>query len=131
VDGAELEQRLVDAEHRLTAVEQILPTLLTRAEFKIAMAALDRQFGAVDRRFDQIVRRFERADAAAAKRAEELKHHFDVLTESLRSDIRIIAEGHVSLASRLEQVESRADRLENSPSVPPRQPSARLRRKSR
>lgn len=38
--------------------------------------------------------------------AEDIKRHFDVLGESLRSDIRAVGEGFVSTKKRLDRIES-------------------------
>jgi len=38
--------------------------------------------------------------------AEDIKRHFDVVGESLRSDIRTVAEGFVSTNERLDRIES-------------------------
>ena len=38
--------------------------------------------------------------------AEDIKRHFDVLGESLRSDIRAVGEGFVSTNARLDRIES-------------------------
>ena len=38
--------------------------------------------------------------------AEDIKRHFDVVSESLRSDIRTVAEGFVSPNERLDRIES-------------------------
>ena len=66
MNHTEIEQKLMDLDHRVDRIEQILPTLLTRDEFKIAMG----EFSA------------------------GIHRHFDVVAESLRGDIRLIAEGH-------------------------------------
>ena len=38
--------------------------------------------------------------------AEDIKRHFDVVGESLRSDIRTVSEGFVSTNERLDRIES-------------------------
>jgi hypothetical protein len=38
--------------------------------------------------------------------AEDIKRHFDVVGESLRPDIRTVAEGFVSTNERLDRIES-------------------------
>ena len=38
--------------------------------------------------------------------AEDIKRHFDVVGESLRSDIRTVAEGFASTSERLDRIES-------------------------
>jgi hypothetical protein len=39
--------------------------------------------------------------------AEEIKRHFDVVAESLRSEIRTVAEGFIATDARLDRIESR------------------------
>lgn len=38
-----------------------------------------------------------------AEQMEEIKRHFDVVSESLRSDIRQIAEGHATIRHELQE----------------------------
>ena len=38
-----------------------------------------------------------------AEQMEEIKHHFGVVAEALRSDIRQIAEGHVTIRHGLQE----------------------------
>lgn len=44
--------------------------------------------------------------------AEEIKRHFNVVAEGLRSDIRLVIEGLAANTARLERVEVRLDRVE-------------------
>jgi chromosome segregation ATPase len=44
--------------------------------------------------------------------AEEIKRHFDVVAEGLRSDIRLVLEGVAANTERIERVEKRLDRVE-------------------
>ncbi len=81
MNHAEIEQKLMDLDHRVDRVEQILPTLLTRNEFKMAMETF----------------------------TVEIHRHFDVVAESLRGDIRLIAEGHAYLVERFDGVDRRLD----------------------
>ena len=43
---------------------------------------------------------------------EEIKRHFNVVAESLRGEIRTVAEGVGANTDRLDQIEERLDRLE-------------------
>lgn len=119
---AELEQFVVVIEPRLTHVEQILPTLLTRDEFVIAMARVDRRF---DELRDELRTEFRHdlqefghelrhefrheLHGALAEHSSEIRRHFDVVAESMRSEIRLIAEGHGSLVTRLERLEAKQE----------------------
>ena len=69
-----LEHHVQDLERRVATVEQILPTLATKADI-----AADLQ-----------------------RAADETRRHFDVVAEGLRADIRMIAEGVVSLHARVD-----------------------------
>ena len=95
---------------------------------------VDRRFERIDRRFERIDRRFERIDRRIgdvvktlrgemvtlrsdlgreiADSAAETRRHFDVVAESLRSDIRILAEGIAMQNERLDRHEVRITRLE-------------------
>ena len=84
MNNAQIEQKLMDLDHRVAQIEQILPTLLTRDEFKIAMGEF----------------------------AAEIHRHFDVVAESLRGDIRLIAEGHTYLVGRMDGIDQRLDRVD-------------------
>ena len=44
--------------------------------------------------------------------AEEVKRHFNVVAEGLRSDIRLVIEGLAANTDRLEGVDARLDRVE-------------------
>ncbi len=56
--------------------------------------------------------------------AEDIKRHFDVVGESLRSDIRTVAEGFVSPNERLDRIElamseTHSIAIQETPSVSP------------
>ena len=77
----QMEQRLENVECRVDRIEQILPTLATREDLKRAIAPL--------------------ATKAELREVEQrLRTHFDVVTESLRDDIRLVAEAVVALSER-------------------------------
>jgi hypothetical protein len=83
----EIEHVVRNIDRRLEQVEQILPTLATREELHAAIQA---------------------AVAPLATRAEmreeaiETRRHFDVVAESLRDDIRLIAEGQATLSQKFD-----------------------------
>ena len=78
----QMEQRIENVERRVDRIEQILPTLATREDLKAAIAPLatKAELGEVEQR---------------------LRTHFDVVTESLRNDIRLLAETVVALSERV------------------------------
>ena len=99
-----LEQRVENLEHRVVTVEQILPTLATKADLAAAIAPLATK-------------------AELKAEAEQTRRYFDVVTEGLRADIRLIAEGqtatqksmeatHADIMRVLEQHDRRLMRLE-------------------
>ncbi len=78
----QMEQRLENVECRVDRIEQILPTLATREDLKTEIAPL--------------------ATKAELREVEQrLRTHFDVVTESLRDDIRLVAEAVVALSERV------------------------------
>lgn len=166
MNQTELKEKLVEVDKRVAAVEKILPTLLTRQEFKIAMSAVDGRFDAVDQRFEQIDRRFEQIDrrfeqvdrrfeqveqrfeqidrrfdqvdqkffelsVAMKTWADDLRHHFNIVSESLRSDIRLIAKGHRALVERLDRVDPPANGAGRSKLSDRPKPAARSRKRSK
>jgi chromosome segregation ATPase len=44
--------------------------------------------------------------------AQEIRRHFDVVAEALRSDIRLVLEGVAANTERIERVEKRLDKVE-------------------
>lgn len=65
--------------------------LSLRNEFRAGFAQVDRRFGTMESRFDGIEARFE-----------ENRRHTEVLFESLRDDIRILAEGFATLSAKFD-----------------------------
>jgi len=51
-------------------------------------------------------------EETAKKTGEEVKRHFDVVAESLHSDIKAVAEGVETNTQQLERIEARLDKLE-------------------
>ena len=76
-----LEHHVQDLERSIATVEQILPTLATKADLADLKTAT-------------------KADIQLAE--EGTRRHFDVVAESLRDDIRMIADGVVSLHARVD-----------------------------
>jgi uncharacterized coiled-coil protein SlyX len=69
----QLEQRMEELELRVDGIEQILPTLATRDELHAAISASEHR----------------------------IRTHFDVVAESLRNDIRLVAEAVAALSERV------------------------------
>ena len=144
---AEIVDKLMDLDHRVNTIEQILPTLLTRDEFQTAIERVAtkkdlealRSEMATDlaavrsemaTKTDVEALRSEMVTDLAAVRAEmatkrelealrsevqlgyvnfssEIRRHFDVVAESLRGDIRLLADGYSYVVGRLDAIERR------------------------
>ena len=118
----EIEHKLMDLDHRVDRIEQILPTLLTRDEFKTAMekvATKEDLREAVDGLRTETTAELEalRSDVQIAfvKHSSEIRRHFDVVAGSLRGDIRLIAGGHSYVLGRLDRIDQRLDAIERQP----------------
>lgn len=92
------EHHVQDLERRVSTVEQILPTLATKTDLADLRAAMKADLAAA------IAPLATKADITAdlQRAADETRRHFDVVAEGLRADIRIIAEGVVSLHARVD-----------------------------
>jgi len=125
-----LEEVVRNVDMRLTRVEQILPTLATKAELQAAIAPLatkEELRVAIAEAVAPLATKVELREAIAeaiaplATRAElqevrselreEMRHegertrrHFDVVAERLEGHIRLIAEGQVLLQERFEDL---------------------------
>ena len=116
----QMEQRLENVERRVDRSEQILPTLPTRddldaaiaplatkAELRAAIAPLATK-AELRAAIAPLATKAELRAAIAplATKAElreveqRLRTHFDVITESLRDDIRLVAEAVVALSEK-------------------------------
>ena len=136
MDAETMEQRINDLDHSVGRVEQILPTLATKADLLATKAELEAAIaGAIEplatraelrAAIEPLATRAElraaikplatraelraaieplatRAElrAAIAESEERMRRHFDVVAESLRDDIRLIAEGLAALSERV------------------------------
>jgi exonuclease VII large subunit len=90
-----LDQRFEAAEGRLVAsLDQ---------RFEETQRRLEASF---DQRFDAVQQRLE---ASFDQRFEDAKRHFGVIAESLRNDVRLIAEGHRGLERELRELRREND----------------------
>jgi hypothetical protein len=78
-----MEQLLRNVDQRLAHVEQFLPTLATKAELAEVRTELRTEI---------------------RTEARETRRHFDVVAESLRDDIRLLADGLVGVTQRLDRM---------------------------
>ena len=84
----QMEQRLENVERRVDRIEEILPTLATREDLKAAIAPLATK---------------AELRAVIAESEQRMRTHFDVVAESLRDDIRLVAEAVVALSERVDR----------------------------
>ena len=96
MDATMIDEHLENIDRRLTKVEQILPTLATKDELK-TLATKEELRAAVAPLATRA--ELQAAIAPLATKADlgELRRHMNVLNESLRGDIHLIA-AHVASA---------------------------------
>jgi len=87
-----LEEVVRNVDMRLTRVEQVLPTLATKAELQHAITPLATKVELQELREEM---RHE---------GERTRRHFDVVTERLEGHIQLIAEGQALLQERFEDL---------------------------
>lgn len=84
---------------------------------------LTKRFDAIDKRFEGIDQRFDGTVTSLKELIQQegiaTRRHFDIVAESLKSDIKLIASGHESLvasqatlAAERERLAGRQERLE-------------------
>jgi hypothetical protein len=83
-----LEHRVEHLERQMTIVEQILPTLATKADLLATKTDPEAALALLATK--------------AELKAEETCRHFDVVAEGLRTDIHMIAEGLVALQASVD-----------------------------
>ena len=98
----QMEQRPENVERRVDRIEQILPNLATREDLKREIAPLATK-AELRAAIAPLATKAElRAARAELREVEQrLRTHFDVVTESLRDDIRLVAEAVVALSERV------------------------------
>ena len=97
------EPRIQNTEHRVDRIEQILPTLATRDHVSDAITASEKRMRT--HVSDAITASEQRmrthvSDAITASE-QRTRTHFDVVAESLRADIRLVAEAVAVLSERV------------------------------
>ena len=86
MDDVMIEERLNNLDHRLSNVEQILPTLVTKSDMKQELRASEERLRAEIRAGD-----------------EETRRHMTMLIEHQDSKIQLIAEHLLVVMSKLDQ----------------------------
>lgn len=92
MDDVMIATHFENIDRRLDSIEQILPTLATKAELRLAIAPLATK--------EEL--RLAIAPLATKVALQEFRRHMDVLLEALRTDIQLLAE-HVASAMRRPQ----------------------------
>ena len=82
---------------RIDALEASL-----RSEFRAGLGKLGSRFDAMEPRFDSLESRFDTVDSGLEARFAESRRHTDVLFESLRDDIRMLAEAFATMSAKRE-----------------------------
>jgi uncharacterized membrane protein YccC len=96
MDAMELEAVVKNIDRRLLRVEQILPGLATKDDLKTFATKED-------------LKAFATKDDLRQE-SERTRQHFNVVAERLEGYIRLIAEGHVALQERIEEIDQRFGR---------------------
>jgi hypothetical protein len=78
---------------RVGRIEQILPTLASKADLETAKSGLREEIQAMGAGLREEIR----------EEGERTRRHVDVVAEASRDDIRRIAEGHITLAQQFER----------------------------
>jgi exonuclease VII large subunit len=106
MDVMSLEQIVRNIDRRLDRVEQFLPTLATREELRAAVAPLairDEMHAAIGGAVAPLATRMDALEQKLADESERTRAQSRMLHESLKDDIRPLAEGLVSVQRTLDQ----------------------------
>jgi len=119
--AADMERAVRNLDHRVTRVEQILPTLATKEDLQSAIeplatrAELEAAIEPLATRAEMraaIEEAIEEAIEPLATKAElveleqRMRTHFNVVMESIRDDIRLIVTGVANLSLRMDDLRS-------------------------
>ena len=106
MDAMGLEQVVRNIDRRLDRVEQFLPTLATREEMRAAIAPLatrDEMHAAIGGAVAPLATRIDALEQKVADESERSRAQSRALYEDLKDDIRLLAEGMVSVQRTLDQ----------------------------
>ncbi len=101
----QMEKGTDDLERRVSQIEQVLPTLATKEDLRITEERLRSEIAEAEERLDQrlhakIDSTEQRLRSEVTDAEKRMRTHFDVMTESLRDDIRLVAEAVATLTER-------------------------------
>jgi len=99
---AEMEDALEKLNVRMSSVEQVLPTLATKIDLERFATKADLERFATKQDL-------ERTNEALREGLADSKRHTEVLVESVRDDIRLVAEGVASLITKVDSLSGRVD----------------------
>jgi chromosome segregation ATPase len=108
---------LENLDRRMARVEQILPTLATKEELRTSIAEAVAPLATKEELRTSIAAAIaplatkHEVWAAIREEGERTRRHVDVVVESLRDDIRQIAEGHRALQHRADEHDGKIDGL--------------------
>ena len=118
MDHDEMEQDLRNLDRRVDRIEQILPNLATKDDLQAAIEPLATKAelqaaieplatkaelqAAIDKAVEPLATKAG-LQSAVAGAEHRMRTHFDVATESLHDDIRLIAEGLAVLSQKVDQ----------------------------
>jgi chromosome segregation ATPase len=111
----QIDQRFEKIDQRFEKIDQRFEKIDQRFE------KIDQRFEKIDQRFEKIDQRFEAIDDRFDNLVDEVTRnvigHMEMLFESLRSDIRVFAEGLKGQGIKLEEHEKRITKLEKRKSA--------------
>ena len=105
----QMEQLLRNVDRRVRRIEQILPTLATKVDLRTAVEPLATKAelrAAISSAVEPLATKAELQEvtfelrAAITESEQRMRTHFDVVTESLRDDIQIMATGLATFSQR-------------------------------
>jgi hypothetical protein len=97
MDDTAIMTEFKNLKHRVVAVEQILPTLVTKGDLLVTKNELRAEIAATK---DEL-----RAEIVESRRyTEERTHRLEVLIESVRDDVRLVAEAQAASVERQDRM---------------------------
>lgn len=108
MEPAAMEQLIKNIDERLARVEQKLPTLATKDDLKAFVTKEDAKAFVTK----------EDAKGFATKEdmrleGERTRRHFDMVAEAMGVDLKVVAEGHGTLESRIADIQRRYSGIEH------------------
>jgi septal ring factor EnvC (AmiA/AmiB activator) len=87
--SANIKQQFADVDERFSQVDARFAQVDARfAQVDARFAQVDARFAEVDARFDQVDARFDQVEQRILDEGERTRRHFDIVAESLRTEMR-------------------------------------------